>query len=252
MVEPPNRRSQREQDFWGHHIPSLDESLSQYEAGPDPNTALMLDSVGPLEGARVLDVGCGAGATTAWLAARGAHVVGVDLSPESLARAQELLDLVGVEAQLELTPLESIGDLGPFDCAVGRYALHHMDVGSLAPVLAGLVRPGGKAAFVETFASNPLLRLSRRHLVGRLGIPRYGTLDEHPLVASDVEALRRAFGSARLEVGQMRFLRILERQVLRHRLPALGAMFAGVDDVLGRLSWARFLSYHQVVLLERL
>ncbi|MBT5474680.1 MAG: methyltransferase domain-containing protein, partial [Rhodobacteraceae bacterium] len=34
-----------------------------------------------LNGARVLDAGCGAGPTTVELAARGAHVVAIDISP---------------------------------------------------------------------------------------------------------------------------------------------------------------------------
>ena len=60
------------------------------------------------------------------------------------------------------------------------------------------------------------MRLSRRFLVGRLGIPRLGTVDEHPLTASDVEALRSSFGSATIRVEQMKILRILDRQVFRY------------------------------------
>ena len=39
-------------------------------------------------GARVLDLGCGAGRDMAWLEARGTQVTGVDLSPEMLAQAR--------------------------------------------------------------------------------------------------------------------------------------------------------------------
>ena len=51
--------------------------------------AAVLDLLDPLPGERVLDLGCGSGELTAQIAARGAHVVGVDASPEMVARARE-------------------------------------------------------------------------------------------------------------------------------------------------------------------
>jgi len=245
-------RAAREKDFWGHHIPSLEEGLATYSAGPDPNTEAMLRAVGPVQGATVLDFACGAGVVTAWLAARGAQVVGLDLSPDAVARARELLDALGLDATLVATTLEDGGEeLGTFDAIVGRYALHHTDVAELAPVLASRLRPGGTAAFVETFASNPVLRLCRRWLVGRAGIPRFGTLDERPLDRAAIAALESAFGAVRIEVAQMRFLRIFDRQVLRYRSERLGSALAAVDDLLARLPGSTALSYHQVVVLRK-
>lgn len=246
-----DERARREKDFWGHHIPSLEECLALYAAGPDPNTEAMLQAVEPVGGASVLDFACGGGVVTAWLAARGAAVVGLDLSPDAIARARELLEAVGLEARLVATSLEEAGDLGTFDAIVGRYALHHTDVAQLAPVLASRLRSGGTAAFVETFASNPVLRLCRRWLVGRAGIPRFGTLDERPLDRAAVAALETAFGSMRIEVAELRFLRIFDRQVLRYRSKRLGSALAATDDLLARLPGSTALSYHQVIVLEK-
>ena len=246
-----DERARREKDFWGHHIPSLEECLSHYAAGPDPNTEAMLRAVEPVRDAAVLDFACGGGVVTAWLAARGASVVGLDLSPDAVRRAQELLEALELEARFVATPLEDAGDLGTFDAIVGRYALHHTDVSALAPVLASRLRPGGTAAFVETFGSNPVLRLCRRWLVGRAGIPRFGTLDERPLDRAAVVALESAFGSARIEVAQLRFLRIFDRQVLRYRSPGLGSALGAADDLLARLPGSTALSYHQVIVLGK-
>jgi len=48
----------------------------------------MLDGVGDIAGRRVMDAGCGEGIVSRLLAERGAHVVGVDLSPRFIALAQ--------------------------------------------------------------------------------------------------------------------------------------------------------------------
>jgi SAM-dependent methyltransferase len=245
-----DERASREKDFWGHHLPGLEEALAQYAAGPDPNTEAMLRAVGAVEGASVLDFAC-AGVVTAWLSARGAAVVGLDLSPDAIVRARELLDALGLDARLVATSLEDADELGTFDAIVGRYALHHTDVARLAPDLAARLRPGGVAAFVETFASNPVLRLCRRWLVDRAGIPRFGTLDERPLDRAAVAALASAFGEVRTEVAQLRFLRIFDRQVLRYRSERLGSALSAIDDLLARLPGSTALSYHQVIVLHK-
>lgn len=251
MDDHQRQRQGREQDFWGHRLPTVEECVARFHAGPDPNTAAMLQAVEPVSGARVLDFACGAGVVSAWLAARGADVVGLDLSPQSVDRSREVLRALGLPARFVAGVLEEADGLGVFDAIVGRYALHHTDVRQLAPLLAQRLRAGGRAAFLETFASNPLLNLSRRFLVGRLGIHRLGTVDEHPLTAADVRALRSAFGSATIRVEQMRFLRIFDRQVLRRRSRPLSVALAAVDDLLRRVPGTDRLSYHQVVVVEK-
>jgi SAM-dependent methyltransferase len=245
-----DERGHRESDFWGHHIPDLDSCLSEVQAGADPNTEAMLRAVEPVAGKRILDFACGGGVTSAWLARRGAEVVGVDLSPHSLARAREVHHALDLDATFVLS-LEEAEASGPFDAVVGRYALHHTDVPSLAPQLAALVRHGGKGAFVETFSTNPVLRLARGTLTGRLGIPKYGTEDERPLDGNDLAALRSAFGHLGVTCAQMHFLRVFDRQVLRYRSPRLSSIVGGTDDIIGRLPRSASLSYFQVVVVRK-
>jgi hypothetical protein len=88
-------------------------------------------------------------------------------------------------------------------------------------------------------------------LVGRFGIPRLGTLDEHPLTRADLAVLERAFGQLEIRVPKMTFFRIFDRQVLRHRHERASRALGGLDDfLLERLrlgSW----SYHQLLVLTR-
>lgn len=245
------KREAREREFWDEHAPSVEACLREYGAGPDAMTTALLDAVEPLDGTRVLDFACGTGITSAWLADRGAAVTGIDLSPGSTARAAELCRAAGADVTFATGPLESQPYLGTFDRIVGRFALHHVDVAAVAPVLAALMRPDGVAAFLETMDSNPLLRLARRRLVGRVGIPRFGTLDEHPLTRADLRVLEAAFGELDIRVPKMTFFRIFDRQVLRHRGRRASRALGALDDLLlTRLhldSW----SYHQLLVLSR-
>lgn len=79
-----------------------DADLS-YEAihyGPDIATDDELRLVGDVEGKRVLDLGCGVGHAAIALARRGAKVIGVDPSPERLARARESAEQHEVKIEL--------------------------------------------------------------------------------------------------------------------------------------------------------
>ena len=95
-------------------------------------------------------------------------------------------------------------------------------------------------------ALNPLLNLARRSLPGRSGVASYGSEDERPLGREDLRVLEQAIGPVSLSVGQMRFLRIFDRNVLRYRRPRASRLLGRLDDGLLRAGLG-VLSYHQVV-----
>lgn len=94
--------------------------------------------------AQALDLGCGTGRhATAYLVERGLKVTGIDLSPKSIAVAQQEVPrarfLVGDMASVEL-PVDS------FDLVTAFYSLIHVPKDEHAAVLAGIwswLRPGG-------------------------------------------------------------------------------------------------------------
>ncbi len=211
----------------------------------------MLDWLEPLRGARVLDFACGAGLTAAFLAARGARVTAIDVSPLSIERAAELAQHAGVAVEFltgELRP-ETFAPAS-FDSIAGRFALHHVDLQVIAPILGNLLVAGGKGAFLETMGLNPLLNLSRRGLAGRGAVASYGSDDERPLRRGDLHALERDVGAVKLSVAKMQFLRMLDRNVLRGRRRRASRALGQADDLLLKLGLSR-LSYHQVVELRK-
>jgi 2-polyprenyl-3-methyl-5-hydroxy-6-metoxy-1,4-benzoquinol methylase len=126
---------ERERAVWDEHVPTLDQCVREYKTGPDPNTACMLQAVEPLSGKRVLDFGCGAGVTSAWLTQRGAIVTGIDVSPASVDRARQLAQDAGLTIELiagELMPGRFPAE--SFDAVAGRYVLHHIDLTAIAPI----------------------------------------------------------------------------------------------------------------------
>ncbi len=82
-----------------------------------PNPQLVAE-VADLPPGRALDVGCGEGADSVWLAARGWRVTGVDLSPVALARAEAAGRAAGGEV-------------------AGRLRWEHLDVVAQAPEPSG-------------------------------------------------------------------------------------------------------------------
>jgi SAM-dependent methyltransferase len=207
----------------------------------------MLDALEAVRGRRVLDFACGPGVTSAWLAQRGAIVTGIDISPASIDTARRLAAQTGLAIELIAGELTS-GTFPPssFDAIVGRYALHHVDLTVIAPIFDAILVPGGIGGFVETMGLNPLLNFSRRRLAGRAGVASYGSDDERPLTGTDLRVLESEIGPVRLTTGRMEFLRIFDRNVLRHRQPRASTALGAIDDALSRAGLTR-LSYHQVV-----
>jgi SAM-dependent methyltransferase len=247
MPDPVDGVGEREREFWDEHVPALERTLERYNRGPEPNTRAMLDAVEPLGGMRVLDFACGAGVTANFLAQRGAQVTGIDISPGSIRRAGELAEAAGNSIEFIAGELRQ-GTFAPasFDVVVGRYALHHIDIPVIAPILNDLLAAGGRGAFLETMGLNPLLNIARKRMAGRGGVASYGSDDERPLDRGDLKVLRESFGSVELSIGEMRFLRIFDRNVLRFQKPALARALGAIDDGLGRLGLG-VLSYHQIV-----
>ncbi len=111
-------------------------------------------------GLRLLDVGCGTGASTAALldAVPGAQVVGVDASAEMLAQARRKNWPPGVQfVHSRLEDLDRAGVTGPFDGILAAYLVRNLadpDAGLRA--MHDLLRPGAPLAVHEYSARDSL------------------------------------------------------------------------------------------------
>ncbi len=134
----------------------------------------------PLPASVVLDAACGTGRYSAYLAARGHRIIGVDRSPAMLAKAHRKLPQSEFhEGDLEALPLET----GSVDVAVCALAMVHLsEVGKAVAELARVVRPGGRVIISDVHPFIVLLGWQAQFRTARGGT---GFMRLHPHMASD-------------------------------------------------------------------
>jgi len=131
---------------------------------------LLVRALGDVTGRKMVDVGCGTGRVTRWLAEqRGARqVTGVDFSPATVEAARHESSalvssgLVRFESGDVVAGVDKIG-LGAFDDAIvlGCFSVACRDRASLEKAMANvarLVRKGGRVLILEPIHRSPLLR----------------------------------------------------------------------------------------------
>ncbi|MGH8040588.1 MAG: bifunctional 2-polyprenyl-6-hydroxyphenol methylase/3-demethylubiquinol 3-O-methyltransferase UbiG [Rudaea sp.] len=110
-----------------------------------------------LNGARVLDVGCGGGILSEALAAAGADVTGIDLAPRVLEVARLHLHESGLRVDYRDISVEALAAEmpGAFDVIACMELLEHVpDPGSVIRACATLLKRGGRL-FASTLNRTP-------------------------------------------------------------------------------------------------
>ena len=120
-----------------------------------------------LHGAHILDAGCGTGALAFELAARGAMVVGVDVSPTLVGLARERAPIRTGRG----TATFAVGDmldssLGEFDYVVAMDSLIHYEGEDIARIVSTLAARTRSAIVFTVAPRTPALTVM--HAVGRL------------------------------------------------------------------------------------
>jgi SAM-dependent methyltransferase len=183
-----------ERDYVGRNRAHWDEIATEYVANgeaswatdqprwgiwgiPEAEVSLLPER---LDGKDAIELGCGTGYVSAWLARRGARVVGIDNSPKQLETARRLqvqheLDFPLLLGNAETVPYPDAS----FDFAISEYgAALWADPYLWIPEAARLLRPGGELVFLtnglicilcvpDTEAEGPATDRLRRPYFGR-------------------------------------------------------------------------------------
>ena len=140
---------------------------------------------------RALEYGCGTGSSAFYLASKGVHVTGIDISSVAIGQAQQQATLEGLEvatfAQMNAERLGFAHDR--FELVCGSGILHHLDLRQAMEEVHRVLTPDGRAVFVEPMGHNPIINLYRKLT------PHERTEDEHPFLICDFELLEDFFSA---------------------------------------------------------
>ena len=148
---------------------------------------------GGLGGKLVLDLACGLGESSAYLALRGARIVAVDLAPAMARMARAVASLHGssVEAAAASASRLPLPDAA-FDVVYLANAIHHVPRRDLLfNEVRRVLRPGGLFVSWDPLAYNPVINLYRRMAQA------VRTEDEAPLRLEILHLARRRFPDLR-------------------------------------------------------
>lgn len=165
----------------------------------EPFGRAAMDALGDLAGARILDVGCGTGATTAQLVERGAaEVVGVDLSEPMIAAARAATH--DPRVRFEVADVLDLDGAGDFDIVFSRFGVMFFNdpVAAFAR-LRSFAAPAGRLGFCcwGPPPANPVMTLPVMAAAPVLGPPLLaGPGEPGPFSLGSTDVVRRVLTAA--------------------------------------------------------
>lgn len=166
--------------------------------------------IGDVSGRTVLDYGCGNGENALPLAARGARVVGIDVSNDLLTLARHRLAMHGLNARATFLAA-SAHDLPlpdrSVDAVLGIAILHHLDLRLAAREVHRVLKPGGLAVFQEPVRNSRLLKALRAAIPYRSDeVSEY----ERPLTDGELRDFASPFRDYRTRAFSLPFINLAQ------------------------------------------
>ncbi|QHC23836.1 SAM-dependent methyltransferase [Streptomyces sp. GS7] len=139
----------------------VDDNDTPLVEAADRLTDVMTDRLRIDQGQRVLDVGCGVGQPAMRIARRtGAHVTGIAISQDQIARATALAEGAGLGDRVEFRHADAMQLPFPdnsFDAAIAIESIFHMpDRGRVLAEIRRVLRPGGRLVLTDFFERGPI------------------------------------------------------------------------------------------------
>jgi SAM-dependent methyltransferase len=202
-------------------------------------------------GTRVLDVGCGVGRWSRLLAARGAHVTGIDLSPTMIAQAERRAARAGLLTRChfmtqDLAALEA-GE--QFDLVLGVTVLQHiLDPNALRAAVQRMtahLAEGGRMVLLEAAPTQLAKHCDSTVFRAR---PRSDYLQLFTECGLQVRAIT-GVDPAPFKTRLLPYLPHLSRRLAIAAVALATALSVPIDALFGRRAAGR--SWHAVFVLER-
>lgn len=143
-----------------------------------------------VKGKKILDLGCGFGETAVFWARLGAYVEGIDISSGMIAISKKLAKKNGVSQSCRFREMAAekldFSD-NTFDFVFGDGILHHVEYNKTLKEVKRVLKPKGRAVFIEPLAYNPVINIYRS-LANRVR-----TSAEKPLTYRDLSEMKKIF-----------------------------------------------------------
>lgn len=144
-------------DDWNEHYRSGFLPWDTGHPSTELQATLTRHAVAPC---RVLELGCGTGTNSVWLAQQGFEVTAVDVAPLAVEQAQTRARVAGAEIKFVVADILQLPDIGgPFEFFFDRGCYHHAGREGRAPnyaaAVAGQLLPGARGLILAGNAREP-------------------------------------------------------------------------------------------------
>jgi len=196
------------------------------------------------EGKKALDYGCGNGIHSIWLAKRGAEVIGIDLSKNSLQIAKEKAEKKGIGNNVNFLLMDcenmEFSD-NSFDIIFDGGTFSSLDFKKILPDLARVLNPKGFLIGIETLGHNPLTNLKRK--INKITGKRTEWAVSHILRMENLKQAEKYFGKIEMHFFHLTswmafpFLRLPGGKILLNLLEKLDSCLLKMFPFLNKYSF---------------
>ena len=170
-----------------------DVDLTRYQ-NPPGDTSYPLEYafhlLGEVQDKLVVDLGCGSGEEIVPLRQRGARVIGIDISPDLIAIAEERLRKYGVDAELRVaSAYETQLSDKSVDVVFCMSLLHHLQLDRAKNEILRILKPDGLFILKEPIRFSWTMKQLRRLFPPREDVSEF----EYPLNSTQLNELVEGF-----------------------------------------------------------
>ena len=141
-------------------------SKPPWDSGVTPPEVVALIEIEKIAPGRALDLGCGTGTNTIYLAQYGFTVVGIDFSPKAIATARDKARRANVNVEFHVADVTRLDFLHePFDFVLDLGCFHTVDAEGRARYAANLARLTRAGSLFMLYAFSPRSADDPGHLI---------------------------------------------------------------------------------------
>lgn len=176
-------------DQWANSIRLEDVLVDEaFEACTSPENRQIKKWVKSFKGKKILELGCGFGESSVYMAKKGGDVTATDLSAGMLQLAEKVAAYHGTHIKTVKCSADKLPFANDsFDMVYAANVLHHVDIQAALTECYRVLRKGGVLVSCDPIDYNPVIKIYRKMA------SEVRTTDEHPLKRKDIKLFQKYF-----------------------------------------------------------